>query len=216
MRKKIFISNVFFGVLILVCSTTTMAVDKTFLVSASVPAATSVAISAFSVKGTPPVFTSLGTGTNLSFDPMTFITTNNANIYLPDHFFAIDVVAQGGAGSPSATLTFSQTTNPNAPAHGLGWKATATFTKVTFKGPLPTDTTEAPMSAHGPKKLLKDVNGESITTAETAGGWLRVYVGVVTLDTTQTIPDPTGAEVFSNADKPGSYEGTLLISATVA
>ncbi len=208
--KKILLGLLVFCVAVF-ASAKSFALDKTFVISATVPAATSVGINAFSVKGTPPVFTAV-TGTTLNFSPMTL---NPAiGIYLPDHFFAIDVVSSGGAGSPSAVVTYTEGANPNNPAHGLGWKSTATFMKVVFVGPNPTDTTESPISAHGPKKLLKDVHGETIASTETAGGWLRVYLGIVTKDATAPIPDPTAGEVFSNADKAGSYDGTLLISAT--
>lgn len=212
MKKKLFVM-LFILTLSTFGATKSFAVDQTFIVSATIPTATSVGINAFSVNPDTNAFTPVA-GTSLSFDPMTLNSVNQ--IYLPNHFFAIDVVGTGGAGSPSATITYSEGTNPNTPAHGLGWKSTATFMKVTYVGPLPTDTSEAPLTGHGPKKLLKDVTGESITNTETAGGWLRLYVGIVTKDPAATIPDPAAGEVFSNADKAGAYDGTLFISATVS
>ncbi len=156
------------AILLLIPAVSLAQTSKTFVVSATVPSATSVSIIANSVNSSTGAFT-LAPGTALSFNPLTFNST--AGAYFPDHFFAVDVVASGGAGSPSATVTYTEGTNPNSPAHGLGWKSTATFVKTTGSG---TSTTDTPMAAHGPKKLLKDVGGESITSAETTGGWLRV------------------------------------------
>ena len=188
--------------------------SKTFTVSASIPAATSTSIKAFRAAGAAPAgptavgvdFNSAVSGTTLSFDPMTFDATNG--IYLPDHYFFIDIAPSGGS-NVDVTLSYNEGANPNAPAHGLGWKATTTFMKVT-------GSTETPLSALGPKKMLKDLSGEHITPAETSGAFLRVYLGIVTKDPSAAIPDPAASEVFSAADKPGSYDGALVITATTS
>ncbi len=180
---------------------------KTFTLSASIPAATTVGINAFSVNASTNVFTAV-TGTSLSFNPMTLDSINK--IYLPDHYFAIDVAPSNGAGQANVTFTYTEGANPNSTIgrHGLGWKSTATFIKVV-------GTTETGITTHGPKKMLKDLSGENILSSEVSGGFLRVYVGIVAKDPTAVFPDPATSEVFSNADKAGSYDGTLLISATL-
>ena len=89
-----------------------------FLVSASVPLATGVTITASQVDSATNAFTTVA-GTTLSFDPMTYDTTNN--IYLPNHYFAIDVGAVGGAGAPDVTVTYVEGANPNGATNGLGW-----------------------------------------------------------------------------------------------
>lgn len=188
----------------LVLTPVNQALNTTFTVSASVPAATTVSISAFRVNSATNAFTPVS-GTSLSLDPMTY--SPSLGIYLPDHFFAIDVASSGGSGSPSVTVTYTEGTNPNSPAHGLGWKSVATFVKVI-------GSTETGISAHGPKKLLKDLSGEQITSAETSGGFLRMYLGIVTKDNSATFPDPVTGEPFTNADKSGGYNGTFLVSAT--
>ncbi len=189
---------------------------ESFNLSASIPQATAVSFTVSSVVGT--VFSPVS-GTDLSFDPMEYKTgelNDNINIWLPDHFFAIDIApAAGGVGGTNVTITYADDPNhPNAAygMNGLGWKATATFMKTSGSG---IDTTDDPLLAHGPKKLLKDVVGENILPAETAGGWLRIYLGIVALDPDADWPDPAGAEPFTNLDHSGSYEGTLTISATV-
>ncbi len=178
---------------------------KTFTVSATVPAPSSVSISASSINAATKVSTLIG-GTALSFDPLIFDNTNK--IWLPAHYFAIDVGPGGGPGSTDVTVSYTEGLNPNAPGHGLGWKTTATFMKVAGG-------VETPIAAHGPKKMLKDLSSEHVTTAELGSGILRLYVGVVTKDPTAAIPDPAASEVITNADKTGTYDGSLVISATV-
>lgn len=177
------------------------AVTTSFLVSATVPAATGASISAARVNAATNAFTPVS-GTNLSFDPLTFDATNG--IYLPDHFFAIDVGSTGGAGVPDVTVSYTEGTNPNGTGLGLGWHAAATFVRVSA-------TTETPLTAHGPKKLLKDLASEHITPAEITGGFLRIYTGIVTGDAST----PAGGVPFTNADAPGTYNGTLVVTATV-
>jgi len=196
--------------LLLVLVPVSFAVTRSFVVSASVPRATGVGINAFKVDSATNAFTPVA-GTNLSFDPMVFNTANG--IYLPDHYFAIDVAAIGGAGSPDVTVAYSEGANPNSPGKGLGWKSTSTFVKVT--GPTGSQT-ETGLTAHGPKKLLKDLIGEFINDTEITGGFLRIYIGVVTHDPAQRFPDPGSGVPFTNGDNPGTYDGTLVISATVA
>jgi hypothetical protein len=177
----------------------------TFTVSATLNAATGVAITVSSVNATSKAFTTL-TGTALSFNPLTFNTANS--IWLPDHFFAVDVAPAGGGGSVDATVSYAEGTNPNTATtgHGLGWKSTATFVKVV-------GTTETVLSAHG-KKMLKDLSGEHITSTETAGGYLRTYVGIVAKDPAAVPLDPATSEPFTNVDVAGAYNGTLTVTAT--
>jgi hypothetical protein len=179
----------------------------TFTVSAHLDPATGVAITASSVNTASKVFTNLGSSTSLSFNPLTFNTANS--IWLPDHYFAIDVAPAGGGGTVDTTVGYGEGANPNSAStgHGLGWKSTATFIKVV-------GTQENGLTAHGPKKMLKDVSGEHITFTEMAGGYLRIYVGIVSKDPAATYPDPTLSEPFTNVDKSGDYNGTLTITAT--
>ena len=203
MKKRIFINmTAIFVVFMFATQSFALTGTKTFTVSASVPAATGIVINASKVDSTSNQFTLL-TGTALSFNPMTFNSVNS--IYLPGHYFAIDVGSAGGAGIPDVTVTYTEGTNPNNPGHGLGWKTTATFVKVV-------GTTETQLASHGPKKLLKDLSNEQIGFIEVVGGFLRIYVGIIPGGTNV----PAGGEPFTNSDNPGTYEGTLFISATVA
>jgi hypothetical protein len=197
------------GALILGTIPTGMAAtgSQTYTVSATVPAATSVSINASKVNSTTNVFTPV-TGTALSFDPLRFDTTNQ--IFMPEHYFAISAGPANGGGNTDVTVSYAEGSNPNAVAggsgHGLGWKTSATFVKVE-------GATETPLSSHGPKKLLKSLSSERITSTELGSGVFRMYVGVVTNPTAPG--EPAGAEVISGADKTGSYTGSLVVSATV-
>ncbi len=181
--------------------------SQTFNVSAVVPAATGVSIVASSVNSTTNVFTTV-LGTSLSFDPMTFDTTNA--IFVPNHYFAISVGPSGGGGSTSVTVKYTEGNNPNnvvgGSTHGLGYKSTATFVKVV-------GTTETVLATHGKKLLNSLTTQESVTSAEVGAGYFRLYLGVETDPT--AAGEPAGAEVFSGADKAGSYAGSLLITGTV-
>ena len=175
--------------------------SKTFTVSASIPTASGIAITAYKVNPTTNAFT-LEPGLALNFNPLAFDSVNK--IYTAAHIFAIDVAASGGAGTPTTTLTYTEGANPNGVGHGLGWKSEAAFVKVV-------GATESPMGTH-PKSLLKDVSGDQVLASEVSGGFLRVYLGLVSGNPAST---PAGGEPFTNADQAGTYDGTLLVSATV-
>ncbi len=181
-------------------------VTKPFVVSATIPSATGISITATRVTSSNNQFGAQVSA--LDFNPMVFNALNS--IWLPDHYFAIDVGSTGGAGSPNVTVTYGSETNPTGQVKGLGFKSTANF--VLVKGATGSQT-ETPLTAHGPKKLLKSLTGENITATELASGFLRVYVGVFPGDDTAILT--AGGEPFTNADKPGTYQGTLTVSATV-
>lgn len=182
--------------------------DIDFIVSATVPLANGVSITATQVDAVTNKFGQ--SVNNLNFNPLKFDTVNN--IYLADHYFAIDVGATGGTGSPDVTVTYVEGAKPVGQTKGLGFKSTTTFIKVTQDNQ--GKEIQTPMNAHGPKKLLKDlVGGESIDDTELVNAFLRMYVGVFPGDDQVIIN--AGGEPFSPADKSGNYDGTLTVSATV-
>ena len=203
---KILLSMFTAGVFILAQTGIAAADTKTYTVSASIPLATSVNIGATRINSADNSRSAVS-GTALSFDPMSFNSANQ--IWLPDHYYSVDVAPGTGAGNVDVTFSYTEGSNPNNPGHGLGWKSTATFMKVA-------GATETGLSTHGPKKMLKDLSGEHILPSEVSGGFLRVYLGIVSKDPSAPIPDPAASEVFSNADAAGSYDGSLVITATVA
>ena len=183
------------------------AAPVTFTVSATVPSATGVSITVDSVNASTNAFTTLPSGTTaLSFDPMTFNTSTN--IYIPDHYFALNFAVGAGAGRPDVTVTYNEGSNPNGSTNGLGYKSTATFAQETTSG-------ETLLTAHGPKKRLIDLSGEHVAYTELAtGAYLRIYLGVWTGSTTAPA-DPSNGQPFSNSDAAGTYTGSLVITAVV-
>ncbi|MDE2222767.1 MAG: hypothetical protein KGK03_06825 [Candidatus Omnitrophica bacterium] len=181
-----------------------------FTVSATVPAATGVSVTVSSVNSSTNAFTTMPAGTTaLSFDPMTFNPT--LGIYLPNHYFALDFGATGGAGTPDLTLTYTEGTNPNGTSNGLGTKTTATFAKEVLGTGGSTTETLLPQG----KMRLIDLSSTHIAASEVTGGWPRVYLGVWTGSTTAPA-DPSNGKPFSNADAAGTYTGSLVITAVVA
>lgn len=178
-----------------------------FTVRAEVPVASSVNMSVASVNAATGVFSPV-TGTTLQFGTMTFDnvvpagSTVAPNIWRAPNYFAIDI-ANNGAGSPRVTLNYTEGAKPSGQVHGLGWKGTADFKKTTGSG---ASTTDNVITGH-PKKALKDVVNEQILPTDLTGGWLRVYLGIS--------DGATGSvgEAFVASDLPGTYDGTLTITA---
>lgn len=208
---KIKLSLLLGGALLFCQAVSALAASTTFTVSATVPTATGVSISVSQVNATTNAFTTLAAGTTaLSFDPMTFNTTNG--IYLPNHYYALDFGVSGGAGNPDVTVTYNEGSNPNGSTNGLGYKSTATFAKeVVGTGGA---TTESFLTAHGPKKRLIDLSGEHVSYSELTGAYLRIYLGVWTGSTTSPA-DPTNGQPFTTGDAPGTYTGSLVVTAVV-
>ncbi len=202
--KKI-VSLIIGGLFVLPQATSVWA-QTTFTVSATIPdPPATISITVDSVNSSTNAFTQEPAGTTaLSFDPMTFNTT--FSIYLPDHYFALNIGVTGGSGEPDTTFTYNEGTNPNGSTKGFGTKSSATFAEETSSG-------ETLLTAHGPKKMLINLNNEHVAYTELAtGSYLRVYLGVCTGNTST---DPAGCAPFSNADVAGEYTGSLVVTAVV-
>jgi hypothetical protein len=152
----------------------------------------------------------------LEFGALNFKSGTDGNgkqwtLFLPDYYFAIDVSAKKGSlpVNGSIQVTYVEGSNPNSPGHGLGYKATITYCNTYFasKGDLKNKkTTDSVLG----KVLIKD--GFALPVSAIKGGWLRLYVGIATLDPNAALPDPSGAEVFSPADKSGDYSGGIVVT----
>jgi hypothetical protein len=137
-----------------------------------------------------------------------FNTTNQ--IWTGKHFYAIDLTpSKGVSGDPApgnfGAITFAYTgeTIPagQATGEGLGKRAVLQALKVV-------GTTET--SVRGPARLGAVSTLAPIAQTDIGTGYLRVYVSLYT-----GLPAVTGAVPITNADKSGSYGGTLTISATL-
>jgi hypothetical protein len=190
--------------------------SQLFTLSATITAMTGSSIGVNSVSSATSVWTPV-TGTGLSFDPMTTQTFTVGSVtstaFLPNHYFAIDIAGTGGAGTPSTVVTYADVSSPfgSTADQKLGNRGTVSFKSVKYISP--TNTPEFSIPAH-PIKLLKNVVGESITSAQViaAGGtWLRLYVGLNDGNPAGTFPSGIP---FSPSDPAGPYTGTLQITAT--
>ena len=206
MKKCCITLLLMFGLFGISLSSAQAASKTDFFVSASIPAASSVSFNVSEVDAGPPIkFTPIAT-TNLNFK---MSLNSKLGIYLPATFFAIDVAPTGGAGTPDVLVDYVDTNNPNAAIgkNGLAKKGVASVAIVTG-GPTPADQKETTLL----NKTLGDINGTTVTSAKISGGFMRLYLGIVTGDPATT---PSGGEVFTNSDNPGSYEGTLTLTATL-
>jgi hypothetical protein len=160
----------------------------------------------------------------LSFDPMTLFTFPQQDTtkppfltFLPDHFYSIDMAYTYGTGAAITQMSFAFTATEPAGqpvGHGLGVKATASFVRKRIDPVTGSEATEAATDRIN-KVLLRDVSTVGVQLTDLNGGWLRVYVGVVTKDPGLPVGDiekTATAEVFSPGDIAGAYTGTLTIS----
>ncbi|MBU0467441.1 MAG: hypothetical protein KKD07_10520 [Candidatus Omnitrophica bacterium] len=177
-----------------------------FIVSADVPSATTVSITATKMLGVDgsPVETDVSalnfnTGGKLVYKPA-------LGIFLSDFYYAIDVGVGDGVGAVgSVTTTYTVGSSPQA--IGLEKKATATFVKAVTSG------SETNIGLG--KVLLSSLIGGGSTVNYTAwsGGWFRVYVGIY--DGGDATLNADGGQPFTGADVVGPYTGTLTLSATL-
>jgi hypothetical protein len=157
-------------------------------------------------------------GNSLNFGELelnTFIDENgdSQSIYLPDHYYAIDVGVNGVyPASGLITVEFAGDPDPNdgTTRGGLDTHATLTYKKVSLTTDSEGNPVESETSIGSGKYLMGDPPDVSFATLR--GGWLRLYAGIVNLDPDAADPSPTGAEAFTPADMPGVYSGTITIT----
>jgi hypothetical protein len=133
------------------------------------------------------------------------------------YFFSIDVgylYSGTGVTINNISLTYADGQNPQASNRSLGWKTVATLVRKSLLA----DGTEKPEAVPGAdligRFLLKDIGtgGRSVSISSLNGGWLRVYLGLVTLDPNDAVGWPSGAQNFTPGDVGGNYSGTLTIA----
>jgi len=180
-----------------------------FTVQASVPRSSGIGITVNSVDAaTSKIFTPVAT-TTLDFGTLSFVS--GPNIYLPDHFFVLDIAPlAGGAGLPDTTFTYTEGSKPVGQVNGLGTKSSITYAKEVFTTSS-TPPAETILTSEGPQ-VMKNVSAKHIPSTDVPGGWLRAYVGVCSGN---PATDPTGCAPFTNADQAGAYSGQLVVTSTV-
>ena len=176
-----------------------------FSVAASLPQATGIEIHVSHVAVTDNSF-ALVHGTALEFGPMTFDTKNNR--WIGDHAFSIDVTPAGGVGIPDVYVNYASGSNPNSPGPGLESHMIVTFARLAGEGKTLEDRL---LAAHGPRKVLSAVKNEHVAPTDLGNGFLRMYLGLAT----GAQGEPAGSTPFTKQDKPGDYDCTFSISATL-
>lgn len=202
------------GVMLFCQAATGWAAQTIYDISATVPSATGVSMTVSSVDSTTNKFTTEPSGfTALTFDPLTLSTSGpTSGIFLPDHYWAIDVAVTGGAGTPQLQVQYTEGANPNGgTVNGLGTKSTATFAKEVYTSATtpPTETIVAPSKV----RLIDLTSNTTIPSTEFSGGWARVYLGVWTGSTTAPA-DPSNGKPFTTTDASGPYAGQFTLTAT--
>jgi hypothetical protein len=135
------------------------------------------------------------------------------NIWVGKRYFAIDAspTLVDGTPAPGAynqiTFTYSGQVVPAGQPVNEGLNNRAVMTAVRVNP----DETEDVIVAGTVGSGLRTING-----AEVNGGFLRVYLGLATGETDiNGIPLIAGSVPFTNGDRPGSYNGTVTITATL-
>lgn len=185
-----------------------------FPIQLTLPAATTVKFVVSQVTpGSPPTFVEHG-GNFLNFDTAGLDFSSANGTYLPKKFWAIDVAPTDAAGVPapgnygSISFTYSSNVVPSGQPATEGLNNRATFTAVKVQGATDSQT-ETTL-----QKAALGASHTDLTQADVDGGFLRVYVGGATGET-EGPNFVTGTKPFTLGDKPGTYTGTLTITATL-
>ncbi len=177
-----------------------------FFIDAEVPAANGATFAVSQVTpGPPEVFTPVNTF-NLDFQTLTLDTVNG--IFIPSFFWVVDV-GSNGAGFPDVQFAYTDTANPNGGLNngtGLGGRGTIAYAEVVTN----TNGTQTVNLIRG--ESLDDANTSGgIDETDYANGFLRFSVGIATGDPSLS---EGSATPFTAADQPGTYSGTLTVTAT--
>ncbi len=161
---------------------------KTFIVTADVPEVFNGGVVEEGIIGQGPV-----KDTDLTWDFGTLSFNPEYGIWIASKGYYITL-------NGDVSLEYTEGENPNTTAgysgHGLGYK-----TAIAFKDII--GTTEVDIM---PARAIRNVNGLTIPDRPSDHN-IKMYVGIYTGD-----PVVSGAEVFTNADHAGTYQGTLTIT----
>ncbi len=155
--------------------------------------------------------------TTLDFATLPFVSKSASgatlNIFVPQFFWAVDVGALG-AGNPDVQVQYTDQQNPNSTAGnsraGLLKKGILTSFRVQQTTNQQGQTVDNPILLSS-NTLSNFVGaGQTINETQINGGFLRFFVGI----STGAATEPSGAEPFTALDAPGTYSGTLTLTAT--
>lgn len=163
----------------------------------------------------PDVWASFREVTTINFGTLQLFSFPNPaggtfSAFLPAYYYAMDVGFTFGGG---AEINGISVTYVNGAPLGLGDRGTVTFVRKA----LSSDGTELPETQSntlGIKKLFSQLP-QQISLTQLSGGWLRLYVGLVTKDPNLPAGDvelTDQAKIFAPGDAGGAYSGTLTVS----
>lgn len=155
--------------------------------------------------------------TTLDFATLPFVTKdsqgNTLNIFLPQFFWAVDVGSLG-AGNPDVQVEYVDGDNPNTTAGnnraGLTKKGILTSFRVEQSTNQQGDLVDNPILLSSNTLSAFTGAGQTINETQITGGFLRFFLGISTGDTGEA----AGAEPFTALDAPGTYSGTMTLTAT--
>ncbi len=155
--------------------------------------------------------------TTLDFATLPFVTKdpqgNTLNIFLPQFFWAIDVGSLG-AGNPDVQVKYVDQQNPNTTAGstraGLTKKGILTSFRVEQSTNQQGNLVDNPILLSSSTLSGFTGAGQTINETQINGGFLRFFLGI----STGAAGEATGAEPFTALDAPGTYSGTLTLTAT--
>ena len=193
------------------------AATSDFPLSVTMPTASGVQIVSNMVDSSGWHLLTAGATIPMAFNTMVYDPTNG--YWAPTNYFAIDCSMTGGSGAMHVDVKYSEGT-PGGAVHGLGYKGIMTFKQVTTANPLGTSITNITGLGGYSTVALKDLTTQRTVSSTTSfpTGWLRMYIGIETGDPIGTaMGNATGgltaSEMFTNASTPGSYTGTVTVTA---
>lgn len=172
---------------------------EVFTIGAVVPSATGASFNVSKVTG--DVFAPHASN-NLDFGELDLDSNNG--IFLAPYYFAIDVGGENGAGIPDIDIQYTDTGAPNGATTALGDHGTLSYASVVGNQNGDVVTTLSFMSLH-------QANGVNIDSGELGDGFLRINIGIATGNT----GFEGDAVPFNLGSAPGSYTGTLTLTAVV-
>lgn len=132
-------------------------------------------------------------------------------VFLPEFYFAVDIAPFGGGLAATSRIIVSQfsETMPTGATVGLGVKGNITYVKTVL-----TDWA-ANLTEDTLLEKLRYMDEKTITPANIANGWLRLYIGTANgnlLPCCGLPGDATGSQIFSPGDIGGTYSSILRVT----
>ncbi len=172
---------------------------NTITVKAVIPSTNGMTVTISQVVGT--TFTPLAANDTMDFGTLTLDTVNH--IYSAPFYFAVDIGVLNNSGAWTVQHTPASIYNRTT---GNTSQNLDSNINVTFEHQL-TDTTSSPLAQ------LSFLNStRSVTNTDISTGWLRIYYGIGTGNT--TTPDNPGVVPIPQTQVAGNYQGSVTLALT--